>query len=348
LAETNENNLLRDAFVRHQIGLLRVSAGQAEIALEILDSSENRLRVLIEQFLTVLQDKRVDLTSTAVRSKLDALRRRIEAIRSRAMSAILEQMEDDARETVIAQWAWLGLTLDTITAGRIHVESPGRARLAREMVSKLPFEGRTLRQWVRDTLADDVQRIHDTITTGLVQDQSKRTILQSVLGTARMDGGDGQTHRTRHFLRILIRTSNTHFAAQAVDAMTTNFARDLYVAVLDGATTAICRGLDGGIYRQGEGPMPPVHHGCRSHRQPIIPGQPAPTRIGYQDWMRTQPPAFQDKVLGKVQGKLFRAGNFPLPKFIDYKGDPFTQAQLARFNRQAFIDAGLDPDKYTS
>ena len=49
MADRNENNPLRDAFVRHQIGLLRVAAGYVQSTQELLDSSEPRLRILVER-----------------------------------------------------------------------------------------------------------------------------------------------------------------------------------------------------------------------------------------------------------------------------------------------------------
>ncbi len=42
-----------------------------------------------------------------------------------------------------------------------------------------------------------------------------------------------------------------------------------YSAILDGQTSAICRGLHGKIFKAGKEPIPPLHHNCRSLLIPI-------------------------------------------------------------------------------
>lgn len=42
-----------------------------------------------------------------------------------------------------------------------------------------------------------------------------------------------------------------------------------YSAILDGRTSAWCRGLHGKIFRKGKEPVPPIHHNCRSVLIPI-------------------------------------------------------------------------------
>lgn len=349
MAERNENNLLRDAFVRHQIGLLRVAAGYVDSAQDLVDSSEPRLRMLIERFLGILQDERVDLTATSVQNRLDTLRRQIEELRTEALRAAEEDAEEQFRLLILAQWAWFGGTVGTITGGRLTPSAPGGRALARDMLADMPFEGRTFRQWMRDLARADANRIYGAVVVGLMQNRSRRDILRSVFGSARLNGADGVTQKTRHDLASVIATANAHFSAQAIDAMAAEnaemFPRDIYTAVLDGRTTPICRSLDGKVYLRGKGPIPPLHFYCRSIRVPLLPGQ-LPTRTTYPEWLAAQPAAFQDEVLGKARGLLFRRGGLTLDKFVDRNGRLFTLKELAAMDRAAFKAAGLDPDQF--
>lgn len=52
-----------------------------------------------------------------------------------------------------------------------------------------------------------------------------------------------------------------------------------------------------------------------------------PDTVNYQDWLKRQPAAFQDEVLGKGKADLFRKG-MPLDKFVDEQGKPYSLAQL--------------------
>lgn len=71
-----------------------------------------------------------------------------------------------------------------------------------------------------------------------------------------------------------------------------------------------------------------------------------PSSTTYQEFLGRQPVAFQNEVLGVAKGKLFRDGKLPLDRFVARDGQELTLVQLAKKERQAFIDAGLDPDSY--
>jgi len=71
-----------------------------------------------------------------------------------------------------------------------------------------------------------------------------------------------------------------------------------------------------------------------------------PARVNYQEWLGRQPVQFQNDTLGVTKARLFRDGKLPLKKFVDRRGHELTLTQLARVERQSFIDAGLDPEKF--
>lgn len=71
-----------------------------------------------------------------------------------------------------------------------------------------------------------------------------------------------------------------------------------------------------------------------------------PGQTTYQDWLTRQSGGFQDDVLGKTRARLFRNGGLKLDKFVNRAGDEINLHDLASLERQAFIDAGLDPDSF--
>jgi SPP1 gp7 family putative phage head morphogenesis protein len=52
-----------------------------------------------------------------------------------------------------------------------------------------------------------------------------------------------------------------------------------------------------------------------------------PAKQTYDEWLRKQPNSFQDEVLGKEKGEMFRKG-MTLDKFVDEKGRSYTLAEL--------------------
>lgn len=68
-----------------------------------------------------------------------------------------------------------------------------------------------------------------------------------------------------------------------------------------------------------------------------------PAKTTYQEWLTRQSAAFQDDVLGKTKGSLFRRGGLTLDKFVDRAGNELPLNELARRHADAFRAAGLDP-----
>jgi SPP1 gp7 family putative phage head morphogenesis protein len=71
-----------------------------------------------------------------------------------------------------------------------------------------------------------------------------------------------------------------------------------------------------------------------------------PASTSYQEWLAGQSAEFQDDVLGKARGALFRRGGLSLDRFVNRAGDQIPLSELARVEREAFARAGLDPGSY--
>lgn len=66
-----------------------------------------------------------------------------------------------------------------------------------------------------------------------------------------------------------------------------------------------------------------------------------PDKTTYQQWLSKQPAAFQDDVLGKTKGALFRRGGLTLEQYVDRNGSELTIAELRDRFPGAFDKAGL-------
>ena len=71
-----------------------------------------------------------------------------------------------------------------------------------------------------------------------------------------------------------------------------------------------------------------------------------PPRTTYAEWIGRQSAGFQDEVLGQARGRLFRRGELTLDRFVNRSGKQIPLSELARFNKNAFIKAGLDPEDF--
>ena len=66
-----------------------------------------------------------------------------------------------------------------------------------------------------------------------------------------------------------------------------------------------------------------------------------PADTDYDTWLRRQPAGFQDDVLGKTRGALFRRGGLKQDQFVDFNGDTLTLDELRALHPAAFERAGV-------
>lgn len=394
------NELWQDALLRHQIGLMRVSGSLRNRIIALLNATEDDLASQIRRVLRRLGP----LASTRALRRLAELERQVREIRHAAFLNVSSEWRTEARSLARGEPDFLGSALSTVAPVAVTASIPDPA-LLRNIVTRRPFQGRVLRDHVAKLERDDRARIMAAIRIGMVQGEGIDAIVRRVLGTAREQGRNGATQRTRNNVAALVRTSVNHITNHAKRefylANADIFAREVYLATLDGRTTAICRSLDHDVFPIGQGPIPPVHWNCRSVRvavvddnwvadRPAVPvtrrrllrdytqqnglasvtrradlprghkvafdmfqrtqlraltGQ-VPGRTTYQQWLSRQSVQFQNDVLGRTRGILFRRGGLTLDRFVNRRGDELTLAQLARRDRQAFVAAGLDPNDF--
>ena len=107
-------------------------------------------------------------------------------------------------------------------------------------------------------------------------------------------------------------------------AIRETFDKYRYVSIIDENTTDRCDFLDGEIYNSddAEGIRPPQHFNCRSELQPVSKDKQRDralqqaTKTRFEKWLKDQPVATQQLVVGKGNLKAYLAGNYqPKPEW---------------------------------
>jgi len=259
------NEALRDAFIRHQIYLLRYSSFVRNKMAAFLDRTEEPIA---ERIIGKLANVK-GLTTPAGVERMTALLAWIRLQRNAAW--------DEATTYLVNEMIQLAKQEPVYAQGILTLHSPvvldlvlPSATLLKSIVMSRPFEGRLLKDWASTMQAEDLRRISAAIQMGMLSGESSSEISRRVIGTGAMQNRDGATEMTRRHIQAITRTAVQHVANNARDEVFEENAdvveAELFVATLDSRTTAICRGLDGKVFPHGKGPRPPLHMGCRSLR----------------------------------------------------------------------------------
>jgi len=214
-------------------------------------------------------------------------------------------------------------------------------------ISQFPVAfGTTMGQWWEKQGADMAFQVKRTVQMGLLQGQTTQQIVQRVT--------EGPERIAMRNAEAVVRTSITGVAAQA--NMETLAAQDpevtdtyMYVATLDDRTSDICMALDGQIFPYKDGPQPPQHINCRSSITPVVNwekmGVKVPAEVqdafraasggpvkyrDYQAWLKDQPAATQNRILGPSRAELFRQDKVSLRDLVTRDGRSLTLAQLEK------------------
>jgi len=264
------NEEFRDAMVRHQIALLRLSGSINQRIIQLLDATEKDIRATIERMLEdIVTPGGVDMARARTLTRLDNLQRSIYEIRQGAVREALDEWTNQFRALMVAETGITSAHLINASPVILDILTPSPA-LLRSLVTTLPFQGQIMKDWAQQLLDADVQRIMNEIRIGMVQGQSTREIARRIVGTAMLDGADGTTQITRNQAAAITRTAISAFSNAAREEFFTQnasiFEEEAFVATLDSRTTLQCASLDGQTFKVGEGPKPPLHWNCRSLR----------------------------------------------------------------------------------
>jgi SPP1 gp7 family putative phage head morphogenesis protein len=322
-----------DALTRHQILIQRLAGGQVRESLPILRQMARDIRAALQ---------RQDLTDFQT-ARLVALQLDIQTVTSAAGVSLRELMTGNM--TAFAEYE--AQFTQKLLQGAVTVQLAGVSTVALgEALNTAPMSLVSGKRVVNTTFAG----IFDVFASG-----AAREVMTAV--QAGISSGATNTEITRLVMGMV--NTRTRAQAEAVIITAANKAgstarAELYRAnadvlkgeewtsVLDLSTTDVCMGRDGKIYPVGEGPQPPAHYRCRSVRVPVVDDRfavlregstrasmqgPVSSKTTYNSWLKSQPSAIQDEVLGVERAKLFRSG-VNVDKFTDDAGRTLTLDEL--------------------
>lgn len=213
--------------------------------------------------------------------------------------------------------------------------------------------------------SNELNRVINTIRAARTNGQTPQELAQSIRGTQQNRFRDGILSTTQRSYDATMRTVVQHASTSARISVMENNGVDKYewVSTLDSRTTTKCKGLDGQMFEINNGPLPPIHYGCRSVivanvdgvRDTVDADRTARGASGrtsrvdadltYYEWLRRQPATFQDDAIGPVRGKLFREGGLSAEEFrrlsLNRNFEPLTLDEMRSRRPRAFELAGL-------
>lgn len=350
--------LLRDVSVRYQVYLERLKAGEVRKLDPVLRALDRLVR-------DALMAAPGNPTPAQVASLVRNLRAKAEPVLARyqlSSSAELKRLSSYATqfhtETLGLVWPQAAPALATPAAA---------ATWALTLAAPIQATGQLLEPFTKGWGARTMQRVEGTIRTGIAQGQTTDQIIRTIRGTKAANYADGilgGVARREGAAMVNTAIQQVSNAAQLAVYEANEDMVEMYqfLATLDSRTTEQCMSLDGQQFRIGAGPVPPLHINCRSVTIPVIKGvdltegrtrasvgddggEQVDGRLTYFEWLKTQPPAFQDDALGSTRATLFRKGGLSAEEFarlnLGTNFQPLTLDQMRQKNPAAFARAGI-------
>lgn len=179
-------------------------------------------------------------------------------------------------------------------------------------------------------------------------------LVQMIRGSKASRYQDGILSTTTRNAQTIARTGTAIMASEAKQAFI-NDNKDIIkgikvLATLDRRTSPICRHLDHQFMPIEQAKYPPYHFNCRSSFEIVFDGYESPKNrasefgvtenVSYYEWLKHQTPDYQDEVLGKTRGKLFRDSGMSMEKFkslqLDKNFEPLTLKEMAKLEPVVF------------
>ena len=195
------------------------------------------------------------------------------------------------------------------------------------------------------------------IEAGFYSGSSTNDISASIAGTRKNKFKDGILLGTKRSATAISKTASVHVSNNVkgvvFDENTAAVRGFIITAVLDSVTSKRCRGLDGKKVANGtKFPRPPYHFSCRTVTRPWLREDLEKAKLAsretigaageeyestkkqYYTWLKEQPSWFQDDVLGKEEGLIFRNAGLSPTEFkkatIKRDGTPLTIDEMSQ------------------
>lgn len=359
-AKAKPDGWLTDQAIERAIDLERVKASESRRLQAIWDDATDRILDAVIGRISRLSERRRASNPWLTVGYLDAIKRVVDIMaesaqtfrrESRAITKLIADAEAKWHLAMTERALPFGLDLRRVPAEQIRA------------LAKAPVEGRTLANWSQGLAQSGAARVQATVAKGLRDGHGTLEIAAKVRKAMDVTKAHAET-----VVRTAISHASSGASEAFAQANSDLIIGVRWLSVLDSRTSAICRSLSGRVFRTGQGPRPPLHPRERSRcinltrsAMDVLTGKKEPvtdaylkeagdrafrgltmgshdektnrvvqTKAGttYGQWLKRQPAAAQDRILGRTRGKLFRSGKVKIEDFVgsDYK--PLTLDQI--------------------
>ena len=340
---------LESELLAHQIASLKMAAGLGQSVTPYLDAIKKIIRKEVSGFDAETR------TAKRLESLLKKLEKQLNVQTGNWRIDVEKQLKDFAKYEItyqaetIGKWVEMNLTEPSVT------QVWAAAQFNPVQISPTQFVD--FNKWLSSWSTDEVARLVMGVKNGFVQGLTTREIIKNVVG----DGGLADVSLRN--AKTIVQTSVMHVASEArLETYKEN--DDIIigygiVATLDSRTSTFCKSIDGTVvlFTDEKQPRPIFHCLCRTTTKPKLSsefdfldkgatrasngasgGKPVSAELTYYSWLQQQPAAFQDEVLGKTKGLIFRNSGLSAEEFrkitIDDLGNPLTLKEMAERDKR--------------
>lgn len=326
------------------VWLERYKSSVVKKILGLLNKADDDLIEKVAGRVAKIEQRGFDL-GPATTKRLEALQKAVTEDRKAIYAILFNESKEEFANFAIYEADFQARLLETFA---VELQRPSSS-LLKAVATTQPFRGRLLRQWYSGLERGAATKINDAIKIGIVEGETTDQIVRRVRGTRSLRYSDGILEIGRREAQTITRTAIAHVSDRASQELWSE-NRDIirgvkWVSTLDSRTSAICRERDGKIYKIDSAPPVPAHFNCRSRKIAYLGefqvkgsrasrGGPVPEDTSYEQWLRDQPRAVQEEVLGVRKARLFREGGLPIDRFQDRTGREYTLDELRQRDRE--------------
>lgn len=254
-----------DSLIFHRVQI----EGQKD---RISDTVLKQLKKLSVELKKAIKNRNND-NILELQSKISAI---VEEYYNKLQSEFVSELSELLEYESDYQKTWLDKTIEETPEDSLLPEAAavaglllltGSQRLRNDEISSIinnkAVRGATIQEQINSQKAQLKEMVRRGIITSINDGLNDDEIIAEV-GKA--------FNRNRAGTEAMLKTVvNAHTNDVALETFRKNgFKFYKYVAVLDSRTTETCKGLNGKVFKIGEGPLPPQHYGCRSFIIPVI------------------------------------------------------------------------------
>lgn len=329
---------LNDQILAHHINTIKHGAELGQSVIPYLSEMKAIIRKKVSGFDA---EKR---TAKRLETMLKTLANTLNKPAGKWLAELEKALKEFAKYEIAYQaetiGGWVGVNMTEPTIGQVWAA----AQFQPLALGTSPID---FNKMMDDWGVDEVNRLVMGVKAGFVEGLTTRQIIKNVVG----DGGLADislrnAKAVAHTALMHVATEARFATYQENDDVVIGYE---WVSTLDGRTSDICRARDGQVYLFTDKvqPKPPAHYNCRSSTAPKLSpefdifdegatraskgadgGKQVSSDLSYYQWLKQQPAAYHDEILGKTKGGIFRNAGLDAAEFrkitVDDLGRPLT------------------------